>query len=219
ALPVIAGTAAVAMLAVFATITFVQAQRIARERDVADMQRTRAEQVSQFLVELFELSDPSKSRGHQSTARELLDVGARRANVGLADPPETRATLLPTIGNVYSSLGLYSEAVALLENALASKRAVYGPKHPEVADAMNALAGTLLEQNEFERVERLLQDALQMQREIAGEGALENAPILLTYARLEQHRGRFDDAERLYERSLAIYRAHGQEHTTAAALL
>src|SRR5690606_3925190 len=97
-LPVMAASAAVAMLAAFATITFVQSQRIARERDTATAERIRAEQVSSFLVELFELSDPSKSRGHQVTAREMLDIGARRVNIGLADQPETRATLLQTIG-------------------------------------------------------------------------------------------------------------------------
>ena len=89
---------AVVTLAAFATITFVQAQRIAYERDVATAERTRAEQVSSFLVELFELSDPSRSRGNQVTARELLDIGARRVSLGLADQPETRATLLGTIG-------------------------------------------------------------------------------------------------------------------------
>ena len=75
-----------------------QAQRIAYERDIATTERTRAEQVSSFLVELFELSDPSRSRGNQVTARELLDIGARRVSLGLADQPETRATLLGTIG-------------------------------------------------------------------------------------------------------------------------
>ena len=83
----------------FASITFVQAQRIAHERDIATAERTRAEQVSSFLVELFELSDPSRSRGNQVTARELLDIGARRVSLGLADQPETRATLLGTIGS------------------------------------------------------------------------------------------------------------------------
>ena len=117
-LAVAASAAAVVTLAAFATITFVQAQRIAYERDVATTERTRAEQVSSFLVELFELSDPSRSRGNQVTARELLDIGARRVSFGLADQPETRATLLSTIGTVYQSLGLYSDSVALMEEGL-----------------------------------------------------------------------------------------------------
>ena len=129
-LAVAASTAAIVTLAAFATITFVQAQRIAYERDVATTQRTRAEQVSSFLVELFELSYPSRSRGNQVTARELLDIGARRVSLGLADQPETRATLLGTIGTVYQSLGLYSDSVALLEEGLQSRIKIHGQRHP-----------------------------------------------------------------------------------------
>ncbi len=217
ALPVIAATAAVAMLAAFATITFIQSQRIALERDVARTERARAEQVSSFLVELFELSDPSRSRGNQVTARELLDIGARRVNVGLANQPETRAMLLETIGRVYKSLGLYADSTALLESALEVRRKVYGPKHLEVASAMVALGDALLEDGRHDEAQRLLDDGLSMQRELVGENAIETAPTLLSKARLAQRRGQLDDAEKLYLESLDIYRAHGQEHTSPAA--
>jgi serine/threonine protein kinase/Tfp pilus assembly protein PilF len=217
ALSVAAAAAAIAMLAVFATITFVQAQRIARERDIANVERTRAEQVSSFLVELFELSDPSKSRGNQVTARELLDIGARRVNVGLADQPETRATLLATIGRVYNSLGLYSDSTALLESALESKQAVYGPHHLEVAAAMVALADALIAQDRFERGEALLAAALKMQRTIAGGTALPTAATLSSLATLAQRRGELDKAQSLYTQSLDIYRQHQQVRTSEAA--
>lgn len=217
ALPVAASAAAVAVLAGFATITFVQSQRIAAERDVARSERARAEQISSFLVELFELSDPSKSRGDQVTAREMLDIGARRVSVGLADQPETRATLLATIGRVYSSLGLYSDSIALLEKALETRIATYGPDHLEVAAAMNALADALLEQNEFTRAEQLLERALRMQQEIAGEDALDTASTLAGHAKLAQMRGRLDTAEQLYNDTLGVYRRHRQENTSAAA--
>src|SRR4029079_8229398 len=120
-LAVAASTVAIVTLAVFATITFVQAQRIAYERDVSNAERTRAEQVSSFLVELFELSDPSRSRGNQVTARELLDIGARRVSLGLADQPETRATLAGQTGQVYRGLGLYPDSINLLRDALKSE--------------------------------------------------------------------------------------------------
>jgi serine/threonine protein kinase/Tfp pilus assembly protein PilF len=217
ALPVIAATAAVAMLAVFATITFLQAQRIAKERDAATAERTRAEQISSFLVELFELSDPSKSRGNQVTARELLDIGARRVSVGLNDQPETRATLLETIGRVYKSLGLYSDSIALLENALESRIAVYGSKHIEVAAAMVSLGDALLEQGTFDRAQQLLDDALRMQQELAGSEAIETAPTLLSRAKLAQRRGELEHAQELFAQSIAIYRLHQQERTSAAA--
>lgn len=204
-------------LAAFAAITFIQAQRIAHERDVVAAERSRAERVSSFLVELFELSDPSKSRGNQVTAREMLDIGARRVSVGLADQPETRATLLGTIGRVYSSLGLYSDSVKLLEDALTSRIAIYGEKNEEVAQALVALGNALCEQGELDKCEQRLQTALEMQRKLVGPDALPVAPTLLGYAKLAQQRGTLDIAERYYNESLGIYRRQGKERTSDAA--
>lgn len=216
-LPVIAATAAVATLATFATITYLQSQRIAQERDVARAERTRAEQVSSFLVELFELSDPSKSRGNQVTARELLDIGARRVSTGLADQPETRATLLETIGRVYKSLGLYPDSISILEDALESRLERYGPEHLQVAAAKVALGDALLQQGSYERAEVLLDEALVLQRRLMGEHALETASTLSTRAQLALRRGKLSDAEALMHESIEIYRRHGRERTTEAA--
>lgn len=215
-LAVAASTAAVVTLAAFATITFVQAQRIAYERDVATTERSRAEQVSSFLVELFELSDPSRSRGNQVTARELLDIGARRVSLGLADQPETRATLLGTIGTVYQSLGLYSDSVALLEEGLQSRIRIHGPRHPAVAAALRDLGDALCDRGQLVQCEERLTAALGMQRELLGPSSIEIAPTLTAQAKLAQLRGDLDTAERLYNESLQLYSSHGQGRTTDA---
>jgi serine/threonine protein kinase/Tfp pilus assembly protein PilF len=215
-LAVAASTVAIITLAAFATITFVQAQRIAYERDVATAERTRAEQVSSFLVELFELSDPSRNRGNLVTAREILDIGARRVSLGLANQPETRATLLGTIGTVYQSLGLYSDSVSLLEEGLKSRTRIHGPRHAAVAAAMRALGDALCDRGDLAQCEAQLNAALDMQRELLGPSSLEIAPTLTAQAKLAQLRGSFDKAEQLYDQSLKIYGAHGQERTTDA---
>jgi serine/threonine protein kinase/Tfp pilus assembly protein PilF len=217
ALAVSAAAMGILTLAVFAVITLVQAQRIAKERDIAAAQQLRAEQVSSFLVELFELSDPSKSRGNQVTARELLDIGARRVSAGLEDQPETRATLLATIGRVYRSLGLYKDAIALQREALASRRKLFGPSHPEVAVAMAGLGDALREQGEFAEAEHYLTAALAMQRELLGPTAVEIAPTLMSLGQLAQQRGSLDAAKQFYEQGLDIYRHHRMLQRSEAA--
>ncbi|MGH8178109.1 MAG: tetratricopeptide repeat protein [Steroidobacter sp.] len=214
---VAASGAAVVTLAAFAIVTFVQAQRIAYERDVATAERTRAEQVSSFLVELFELSDPSHSRGNQVTARELLDIGARRVNLGLHDQPETRATLLGTIGRVYNSLGLYSDSVSLLEEAVESQIRIHGGKHPKVAVALGELGHALCERGDLQACDERLSAALAMQRELLGATAPEIAPMLAEHARLAQLRGELSVAQRYFTDALDLYRRHGSERTPEAA--
>ena len=80
-------------------------------------------------------------------------------NVGLADQPETRATLLGTIGRVYSSLGLYPDSVKLLEEALESRVAIHGPEHAEVARALVALGNVLCEQGRLDEAEEVFRSA------------------------------------------------------------
>lgn len=216
-LAVSAAAAAVVLLVAFAVVTLLQAQRIARERDIAALERTRAERVSSFLVELFELSDPSKSRGNQVTARELLDIGARRVGAGLTDQPETRATLLGTIGRVYGSLGLYNDAIALQRETLQSRQRLFGPKHPEVAAAMAALGDALREQGDFAAAETNLNEALAMQQELLGARAVEIVPTLTALGRLTMQRGSLDVAERFFAEGIDIYRQHDMLQRSEAA--
>lgn len=217
ALAVAAGVAAVITLAGFSTITYIQSQRIARERDVATAERTRAEQISSFLVELFELSDPSRSRGNQVTAREVLDIGARRIRLGLYEQPETRATLLGTIGRVYGSMGMYESSVELLEEAWQSRMRLHGERHAEVALARAALGNALCERGQLNACAEHLDEALSMQQELLGADAVPVATTLLAHGRLAQLRGQLDRAEQYYNDSLEIYRHHEQERTSAAA--
>ncbi len=47
------------------------------QADIASREADAAQQVSDFLVNLFKVSDPSESLGNSITAREILDAGAR----------------------------------------------------------------------------------------------------------------------------------------------
>lgn len=216
------GAAAFATVALtaFSAVTYLQGQRIARERDIAAAERERAEQVSSFLVELFELSDPSHSRGNQITARELLDLGARRISNGLANQPMTRATLMGTIGGVYGSLGLYGDAAALQRDSLAALRKLRGPRDREVIQAVTALGATQREQGQYADAEHTLNDAMTLQRAATGSAALELAPIELELGRLAEYRGELDVARKLYESSIERYRRFGMDRRpeTASAL-
>ncbi len=66
--------------------TAVQNVRIAQQRDIAEKEKAKAEteaqkaeKVTQFLTDLFEMNDPAKQKDKTITARELLDKGARRS--------------------------------------------------------------------------------------------------------------------------------------------
>ena len=109
ALALVAGLAA-------ATLGLIEARR-ANTR--AEREAATAEEVSEFLVGLFEVSDPGEARGNTVTAREVLDTGVERIAGELSGEPRVRAKMLATMGRVYSKLGLSGDAVPLLEEAYA----------------------------------------------------------------------------------------------------
>ena len=98
-------------------------------RNEAERQRVRAEaeaetarQTTRFMVDLFKVSDPSEALGNTITAREILDKGAKRIDTELKDQPGIQATLMDTMGTVYTSLGLYGSAMPLAREALDKRR-------------------------------------------------------------------------------------------------
>ena len=92
-----------------------------RERVRAESEAETARQTTNFLVGLFAVSDPNEARGNSITAREILDKGAKKSSRN-STQPATQATLMETMGTVYTSLALYPPAASLLESALQKRR-------------------------------------------------------------------------------------------------
>jgi len=108
-------------------------------RHDAELEAREAEQVSGFLVSLFGASDPGRSGGAELTARELLRRGRERVERALEDQPELAARLLERIGESYSSLSLFSEAVATHTRALELREKTHGSEDKRTAFAKVAL--------------------------------------------------------------------------------
>ena len=92
---------------------------IANRRTRAEIDAETAKQTTDFMVGLFEVSDPSEALGNTITAREIIDKGADRIKQELTTQPAIQATLMDTMGTVFKSLGLYTEAGNLLDCGVA----------------------------------------------------------------------------------------------------
>jgi serine/threonine protein kinase len=202
-----------AVVTLFAGSMVFQSQRIAREARAA-------EQVSDFLVALFEVADPYKAAGNQVTARQILDRGAARIETELRDQPAIRARLMHIMGVVYGNLGLYPEATSLLEQALATRRQLQGEAHLDVAETEDALAGVLADKYEFPRAEELYRQALATRRELLGEEHVLVADSMHGLAFALLNVGKSDEAQALAESALHLRRQlRGEAHPEVAASL
>jgi len=97
-----------------ATVT-VQSAQIAAERDQADA-------VTEFLIHLFEGTDPTLTNGDTLTALALLQTGTERLDQ-LAAQPATRARLDEALARIYMHMGRFGDADSLIQAALAYHRA------------------------------------------------------------------------------------------------
>jgi serine/threonine-protein kinase len=199
-------TLLIAMLAGIAVLMTVQTSRIAKERD-------RANKVTEFLVNLFEVSNPSEAKGNSIKARELLDVSANKIGNELNDQPEVQAALMDTIGRVYSNLGLYKTSASLLEQALRIRTQILGEKHIDVASTLDHLAAVYQEMGKYEEAESLARKSFAMRKEILGNEHPDVAEVAGTLGQVLQNEGKFEDAETFFRMALAIQRKNfGEEN-------
>ncbi len=221
-LAAIASAATVGMIiaTTLATVAIFARAEAERQRVRAEVEAETAQQTTNFLVDLFAVSDPSEALGNTITAREILDQGARRIEFELEDQPVIQSTLLDTMGTVYMRLGLYDEARTLLERGLVTRQTLYGRDHPEVAHSQANLGELLGLQAELEGAAELYQQAIAIQRAASDVPSPELALSLVGLADIRRLQGNPESAEKLLREAVEIQRQTlGEENLTVAKSL
>ncbi|MEM9407947.1 MAG: serine/threonine-protein kinase [Acidobacteriota bacterium] len=197
-------TLAVLALLSFSIVTLLQSRAIAAERDRANAEAETATRVSDFLVELFEVVDPSEARGETVTAREILDAGAARVSDELEGQPVVQARLQRTIGTVYSSLGLFESAAPLLDESLATSREHLGNEHPETAAAALTIASLEFSRGDYERSGAAALQALEVGEAAHGENHVDVANALQLLGMTRTREAKFAEAREHLDRAASI---------------
>lgn len=189
----------VLMLLAFAVVQAVELRRIARERDRAGM-------ITDFMTEMFKVSNPGEERGNNVTAREILDKASGNIKTGLAQDPETQAQMMMVMGKVYDNLGLYPEADSLLRQATAIRRAALGVKNPETTASMLDLAWTLGHEGHYGDAEALLRQVLDVRQRTLGAKNPDTVTTVADLAVILNYEGHYPEAEKLQRQALDLRR-------------
>jgi len=196
----------VATVAILGVVAVAFALIANQQRRLAKVEAETANQTTNFMLRLFEVSDPSEARGNTITAREIMDRGAKRIQKELAAQPRIQATLMETMGTVYTSLGLYDQAVSLLESALQKRKSLFGDDHLEVARSLDRLGEVLKLKAEYDRALPMYREALDMRRDMLGDEHADTARSVYELADLLGRMGEFAEAEPLFREALAVRR-------------
>jgi serine/threonine protein kinase/Flp pilus assembly protein TadD len=206
--------AGIVLLAIFAalTVSVWQARVAARQRDQAQLEKGRAEEIKRFLVQTLNYSNPllpsSGINGKETTLSEALDEAARRLESGeFSQQPEIKAELHEVIAHSYNGLGKYQQAEKHIQAYIALQTHLYGQNHPATLSAMSLWATTLFRRGQMAEAESLYRKILPMMRDEQKRGNLKAARLadaLNNLAYLRRTVGDSKDAEAIFREALSL---------------
>ena len=112
----------------------------ARQRQLAEQQRDKANATADYFATLFELQTPARIADHEISARDLLDHGRTTLQSDRRMPHEIRMHLLIATAAAYGEISRSTEEIELLESAIRTMEGHPVPTPDTLANAYQALA-------------------------------------------------------------------------------
>lgn len=145
------------------------------QASVARQEARTAVAVKDYLRDIFlanSAQQPNPELARQTTARELLDIGAAKMDAELKDAPRAKLEVLQMIAELYAAVGLHERSVEMMERHLALARVEHGTSSADTVESMLTLVGALWTANQDSpRIGELLleaEHALDQRRENQG---------------------------------------------------
>jgi eukaryotic-like serine/threonine-protein kinase len=199
------GAACAIFVAVVALVAFYTI-RVTEARNAALAEAARTQRIQDFMTKLFEGGDQSVGPADSLRVITLIDRGVREARA-LDGEPEIQAELLATLGGLYEQLGNLPRADSLLSAALARRRALLGPDHPDVGVSLVALGMLRDDQAKLPEAEQLVRQGLAKITAAREPGHPTVISATQTLGRVLQDRGDYEHAIPVLEQVLRMREA------------
>lgn len=167
----------------------------------------RAQAVTRYLVDVFQVADPKGMPGGlKLSAREVLDAGAKRMQLQLAQQPQLEASFSAVLGTIYQGLGENDQAVALLQRSLVL-RALDEGDDVSRADTLSLLARAQYEKGDYRAASIASVEALAEHRASGSHDGAVVAQDLALQGEIARRQGEFMAGKSLLKQALALSRA------------
>jgi eukaryotic-like serine/threonine-protein kinase len=184
-----------------------------QERDRARLAEAASRQTIDFLISIFDSSNPDAQSGDIPASR-LIATAELRVERALQGQPATQAEIYSALGVVQANMGRAKEGKANLQRAIALERKF---SRPLVLAEMLARYDRIVSASEGAAVaEPYAKEALALRERFAGADSRELAVSRASMAVTASETGRREEAERLFEQSLAVLTRHYPNHTDTA---
>jgi tetratricopeptide (TPR) repeat protein len=219
-LGVTAGATAAILLVGVAIAMAVLAERIALERNRAELEAAKAQSINAFLQDMLKSADPWQGGARQTTVLQALQAATGKVDAGFAAQPLVAASIKRTIGTVYLSLGRTADAAPLLRTALLERTSRLGLQNDETAQSLADLGSLYLAESKLDSAGLAFQRALDIRRKLRGPDDTLVAASLTDQVDLALLLGEFGRMDSLARQVLAIRkRAYGDRNVAVASAL
>lgn len=207
------GIAALALVAIVGVASWlaVERGRALRAEAQARTEAHTANEVTDFLVSLFQDADPQQTRGNDVSARELLDQASAHLDAMPIAQTQVQARLLTTLGEIYVSIGQPRRSTDLLGRAIALLRTP-GSDPLRLARALNEDCRAWSGISDYAKALSACREAIALRQAHLAQNDADLGHSRNALGVAEQGVGDFSAAERDYRAALAIFSGAGAEH-------
>ncbi len=163
----------------------------------------KSEQITNFLMGMFQASNPAEALGDTVTARILLERGVRQAEQ-LQEQPAVQAQMFDVVGRVYRELGEYEQAYEILSLALQIREQISDENSPSLADTYYALGTVLHHRGDYRESHEFFEQAIEVYQQHSDYQSEEFAGSLFTIAEMRNIRREHDEAEKMHQQALEM---------------
>jgi serine/threonine-protein kinase len=197
------------------------ANAASKERDKAQYELTKYEEISNFLLEMLASADP----GIESKDVKVLDLLEKASNdieVRLQGNPEIRSSIKQTLGSTFVGLGEYAKAETLLTESLESSKKLFGYYSKETGKSSHQLGLCYDWVGNFTLADSFYRQGITIFEKISEteKKPLKNlADNLNDYGSYLTNLGDYDSSTVLFKRALDIYKIHEEKNKKYAVTI
>lgn len=218
-LAVSAAAIVLAAIVAGAIVSIWQARVAAKERNEAQQEQAKAEQLNKFLQSILMAASPEE-KGKDAKVIEVLDDAAQRLQTEFANQPALKGQALSTVGQAYIRLGLEDQAEKALREAVSINAGFYGEENQATATSESYLAAALINRRKLAEAEPLITKAVATERKLSPAGSKELAFGLQILSELQLQKGDFVKATAAAQESVTMFtRIAGEQNEDSAFAL
>ncbi|MCB0720075.1 MAG: tetratricopeptide repeat protein [Bacteroidetes bacterium] len=139
---------------------FFHTSRVTRQRNIAQFEAEKSQQVATFMSGLLGAFGPNRSAQGTVRVNEILQEGIKSIEADPAIHPEVQAQVYVNIGDLYEDYAEYDKAIEVLKRARTLQDRVYDSLDPKVASTMALLGWTMHKNGVGRPAVEMLENAL-----------------------------------------------------------